>query len=133
MNLFKAASTVSLLTLASRITGLVREQLIAAAFGANDAERQRRRFGLDGGGLVRRARLGGCCGTRRRLVRFDLLDLRSQRLKVAGSGVACQGLLDLGNARLQGLAGVLQACGCCGRGPLLQVLSGLGQPGHLRF
>ena len=37
MNLFKAASTVSLLTLASRITGLVREQLIAAAFGASGA------------------------------------------------------------------------------------------------
>ena len=37
MNLFKAASTVSLLTLASRITGLVREQLIAAAFGASAA------------------------------------------------------------------------------------------------
>ena len=35
MNLFKAASTVSLLTLASRITGLVREQLIAATFGAS--------------------------------------------------------------------------------------------------
>jgi putative peptidoglycan lipid II flippase len=35
MNLLKAASTVSLLTLASRITGLVREQLIAAAFGAS--------------------------------------------------------------------------------------------------
>ena len=37
MNLLKAASTVSLLTLASRITGLVREQLIAAAFGASAA------------------------------------------------------------------------------------------------
>ena len=37
MNLFKAASTVSLLTLASRITGLAREQLIAAAFGASAA------------------------------------------------------------------------------------------------
>ena len=37
MNLFKAGSTVSLLTLASRITGLVREQLIAAAFGASAA------------------------------------------------------------------------------------------------
>jgi len=37
MNLFKAASTVSLLTLASRVTGLVREQLIAAAFGASAA------------------------------------------------------------------------------------------------
>lgn len=35
MNLLKAASTVSLLTLASRVTGLVREQLIAAAFGAS--------------------------------------------------------------------------------------------------
>ena len=35
MNLFKVASTVSLLTLASRITGLVRDQLIAAAFGAS--------------------------------------------------------------------------------------------------
>jgi hypothetical protein len=31
MNLLKAASTVSLLTLASRVTGLVREQLIAAS------------------------------------------------------------------------------------------------------
>ncbi len=37
MNLLKAASTVSLLTLISRITGLVREQLIAAAFGASAA------------------------------------------------------------------------------------------------
>ena len=37
MNLLKAASTVSILTLASRITGLVREQLIAAAFGASAA------------------------------------------------------------------------------------------------
>jgi len=35
VNLYKAASTVSLLTLASRVTGLVREQLIAAAFGAS--------------------------------------------------------------------------------------------------
>jgi len=35
MNLLKAASTVSLLTLASRITGLVREQVMAAAFGAS--------------------------------------------------------------------------------------------------
>lgn len=34
MNLLRAASTVSLLTLASRITGLVRELLIAASFGA---------------------------------------------------------------------------------------------------
>ena len=37
MNLLRAASTVSLLTLASRVTGLVREQLIAAAFGAGAA------------------------------------------------------------------------------------------------
>jgi putative peptidoglycan lipid II flippase len=37
MNLLKAASTVSLLTLASRITGLIREQLIAAHFGASAA------------------------------------------------------------------------------------------------
>jgi putative peptidoglycan lipid II flippase len=35
MNLLKAASTVSVLTLASRITGLVREALIAGAFGAS--------------------------------------------------------------------------------------------------
>lgn len=35
MNLLRAASTVSLLTLASRITGLVREQMVAAAFGAS--------------------------------------------------------------------------------------------------
>lgn len=34
MNLLKAASTVSLLTLVSRVTGLVRDQLIAAQFGA---------------------------------------------------------------------------------------------------
>lgn len=34
MNLLKAASTVSLWTMLSRITGLVRDQLIAAAFGA---------------------------------------------------------------------------------------------------
>ena len=37
MNLLRAASTVSLLTLASRITGLVRDQLIAAQFGASAA------------------------------------------------------------------------------------------------
>jgi putative peptidoglycan lipid II flippase len=37
MNLLKAASTVSLLTLASRVTGLVREQLVAALFGATAA------------------------------------------------------------------------------------------------
>src|SRR5216110_2101583 len=35
MNLLKAASTVSVLTLASRITGLIREALIAGAFGAS--------------------------------------------------------------------------------------------------
>jgi len=35
MTLFKAASTVSLLTLASRVTGLVRDLLMAATFGAN--------------------------------------------------------------------------------------------------
>lgn len=35
MSLFKAASTVSLLTLISRISGLVRELLIAAMFGAS--------------------------------------------------------------------------------------------------
>ncbi len=34
MSLFKAASTVSLLTLASRITGLIRDLLMAAVFGA---------------------------------------------------------------------------------------------------
>lgn len=37
MNLFKAASTVSLLTLLSRVTGLVREQLVAVGFGASGA------------------------------------------------------------------------------------------------
>jgi len=37
MNLLKAASTVSLLTLASRVTGLVRTQFIAYAFGAGAA------------------------------------------------------------------------------------------------
>jgi putative peptidoglycan lipid II flippase len=35
VNLLKAASVVSLLTLLSRVTGLVREQLVAAAFGAS--------------------------------------------------------------------------------------------------
>ena len=35
MSLFKAASTVSLLTLASRVTGLVRDLLMASTFGAN--------------------------------------------------------------------------------------------------
>jgi len=35
MSLFKAASTVSLLTLSSRITGLVRDLLMAATFGAS--------------------------------------------------------------------------------------------------
>jgi putative peptidoglycan lipid II flippase len=34
VNLLKAASTVSLLTLLSRVTGLAREQLVATAFGA---------------------------------------------------------------------------------------------------
>ena len=37
MNLLRAASTVSLLTLASRVTGLIRELLIAATFGASAA------------------------------------------------------------------------------------------------
>ena len=35
MSLFKAASTVSLLTLASRVTGLARDLLMASIFGAN--------------------------------------------------------------------------------------------------
>lgn len=35
MSLFKAASTVSLLTLASRVTGLVRDLLMASVFGAS--------------------------------------------------------------------------------------------------
>eukprot|EP01041_Mallomonas_annulata_P027833 gene27833-biopygen20472 len=35
VSLFKAASTVSLLTLASRITGLVRELLMASVFGVS--------------------------------------------------------------------------------------------------
>jgi putative peptidoglycan lipid II flippase len=35
MNLLRAASTVSLLTLASRVTGLVRELIVAASFGAS--------------------------------------------------------------------------------------------------
>jgi len=35
MNLLKAASTVSLLTLASRVTGLLRDMLVAATFGAS--------------------------------------------------------------------------------------------------
>jgi putative peptidoglycan lipid II flippase len=35
VNLLKAASTVSLLTLLSRVTGLVREQLVAVGFGAS--------------------------------------------------------------------------------------------------
>src|SRR3954471_24235603 len=35
MTLLKAASTVSLLTLASRVTGLVRDLLMAAIFGAS--------------------------------------------------------------------------------------------------
>lgn len=35
MNLLKAASTVSLLTLASRITGLVRDQIMATSFGVS--------------------------------------------------------------------------------------------------
>ena len=35
MSLFKAASTISLLTLASRVAGLVRELLVAATFGAS--------------------------------------------------------------------------------------------------
>jgi putative peptidoglycan lipid II flippase len=37
LNLLKAASTVSLLTLLSRVTGLVREQLVAVGFGASAA------------------------------------------------------------------------------------------------
>ncbi|MFM7330957.1 MAG: lipid II flippase MurJ, partial [Brachymonas sp.] len=35
MSLFKSASTVSLWTLASRITGLARELVVAAMFGAS--------------------------------------------------------------------------------------------------
>jgi len=35
VSLLKSASTVSLLTLASRITGLVRELLMASVFGAS--------------------------------------------------------------------------------------------------
>ncbi|MFG6485826.1 murein biosynthesis integral membrane protein MurJ [Roseateles sp. BYS78W] len=35
MNLLRAASTISLLTLTSRITGLVREQMVAGLFGAS--------------------------------------------------------------------------------------------------
>ena len=35
VSLFKAASTVSLLTLVSRITGLVRDVLMASVFGAS--------------------------------------------------------------------------------------------------
>ncbi len=35
MNLLRAASLVSLFTLASRITGMVRDQFIAASFGAS--------------------------------------------------------------------------------------------------
>lgn len=35
MNLLRAASTVSILTLASRVTGLIREQMVAALFGAS--------------------------------------------------------------------------------------------------
>ena len=35
VSLFKAASTVSLLTLASRITGLVRDLLMASSFGVS--------------------------------------------------------------------------------------------------
>ncbi|MBV8124020.1 MAG: murein biosynthesis integral membrane protein MurJ [Burkholderiaceae bacterium] len=35
MNLLRAASTISILTLVSRVTGLVREQMVAALFGAN--------------------------------------------------------------------------------------------------
>src|SRR5574337_1647280 len=35
VSLFKAASTVSLLTLASRVTGRVRDLLMASIFGAN--------------------------------------------------------------------------------------------------
>ena len=35
MNLLRAASTISLFTLASRITGLVRDVLVASLFGAS--------------------------------------------------------------------------------------------------
>ncbi|MEY2953777.1 MAG: hypothetical protein RLZZ401_1864, partial [Pseudomonadota bacterium] len=35
VSLFKAASTISMLTLASRVTGLLRELLMASAFGAS--------------------------------------------------------------------------------------------------
>ena len=35
MSLFKSASTVSLLTLASRVTGLLRDWLMASAFGVS--------------------------------------------------------------------------------------------------
>jgi putative peptidoglycan lipid II flippase len=36
MNLLKAASTISLMSLGSRVLGLVREQLVAASFGASE-------------------------------------------------------------------------------------------------
>jgi len=35
MNLLRAASTISLFTLASRITGLIRDVLVASLFGAS--------------------------------------------------------------------------------------------------
>jgi hypothetical protein len=106
--------------------------LAGAQFGADDAERQRRRFGL-GGGLARCARLGGCCGARSGLARLDLLDLGAQRLKVVGSGIAAQRFLDLGCACFQDLAGVFEVCRRCDGRTLLDGLDGLGQARRLRF
>ena len=40
MNLLRAASTISLFTLASRITGLVRDVVISSVFGAGAADRK---------------------------------------------------------------------------------------------
>jgi hypothetical protein len=82
---------------------------------------------LGGGGLAWCARLGGCCGTRGGLARLDLLDLRAQRLKVVGGGIAAQRFLDLGGARFQDLAGVFEVSRRCDGRTLLDGLDGLGQ------
>src|SRR3546814_113640 len=102
---------------------------LSAQFGADDAERQRWRFGLSGG-LARCARLGGCCGARNGrsgLARLDLLDLRAQRLKVVGSGIAAQRFLNLGSACFQDLAGVFEVCRRCDGRTLLDGLDRLDQ------
>jgi len=64
---------------------------------------------------------------------LDLLDFRTKRLKVFGSGIAAQRCLDLGGACFQAFAGIFEVCRCCDDWTLLDGLNGLGQAHRLRF